>query len=125
MSDLSSLIERLEKAEGPDTELDVDIAIALNIIPSREWWSFNYIKSGILGHYTGTIDAAATLASRMLPSWHADIDLLSHPPMSEKFGARLFDANGSWRNIAAEAVTPALALVLATLRALQSKGGDA
>lgn len=113
MSDLSSLIARLEKAEGPSHELDRLIA---SVVLGR---SIGVSK------WTASLDAAVSLAERVLPNWHADIDLLSPPPMSDKFGARLFDANGSWQNVAAEAITPALALVLATLRALQSQTGEA
>lgn len=119
MTDLSSLIERLEKATGPDSELDADIAIALNVIPSREWWSFNYIKSSILGRYTASTDAAILLAERVLPY------------ESILMGMRQTEKTIPWARIGNlspsdnTAPTLALALVLATLRAVQSKGPEA
>ena len=126
MSDLSSLIARLEKATGPDTELDVDIAIALGVIPSREWWSTNYVKAGILGRYTASVDAAAGLLQNKLPGWFWRCGSTPLFPCGWAFISRT-DANNAlpgdeFSSADGKAATPAIALVLATLRALQSKG---
>jgi hypothetical protein len=63
---VSELIERLDKAR-PSRDLDADIAITLGIIADREWWSINYLTSGMTPCYTASIDAAAALCELVLP----------------------------------------------------------
>jgi len=74
---LSSLIERLEKAEGPDRELDADIAAAVlggeiqwqtamtgDALPVRKYPSKDHIRGfgrEPVQRYTSSIDAALTL----------------------------------------------------------------
>lgn len=75
---LSSLIERLEKAEGPDRELDADIAAAVlggeiqwlqtamtgDAFPVRKYPSKDHIRGfgrEPVQRYTSSIDAALTL----------------------------------------------------------------
>jgi hypothetical protein len=58
--DLSDLIARVEKAEGPDRELDRDLADAFGL------------SQGKLEHperYSSSIDAAVSLAELVLPGW--------------------------------------------------------
>ena len=73
---LSSLIERLEKAEGPDRELDADIAAAVlggeiqwqtamtgDALPVRKYPSKDHIRGfgrEPVQRYTSSIDAALT-----------------------------------------------------------------
>ncbi len=121
MSDLSSLIARLEKAEGPSAELDAEIAIALGVIPGRDWWSMDYIKSGILGRYTSSIDAAVSLAERVLPGFGISID--THPVYGDWWDASIFNRMPMTISNARKQTGP-LALCLATLRALDQKGSS-
>lgn len=57
-AEMASLIERLEKAAGPDNQLSYDIAIALGTYHrSAHRWP----------HYTGSFDDAITLVPKKLP----------------------------------------------------------
>ena len=137
MSDLSSLIARLEKAEGPDREIDALIWLkttdgatrkALEVKSATNLWPPYTIdetrdETGrliIVPPVTSSIDAAVSLAERVLPGWLwsitfglersaafiRDMDIFACDPIEGKGYHR----------------TPAIALVLATLRALQQKG---
>ncbi|WP_313194642.1 hypothetical protein [Shinella zoogloeoides] len=128
MADLSSLIARLEKAEGPSRELDTEIAIALGVIPGRDWWSMDYIKSGILGRYTSSIDAAVSLANRVLPGWFWRCGSTPLFPNGwahvSRYHADHCDRQDEASCADGKAANVAIALVLATLRALQQKGSS-
>lgn len=54
MPNLKELIERLERAEGPDRELDLEIANALGFMCDRT-------QAFLAKDYTSSIDAALTL----------------------------------------------------------------
>lgn len=115
MTTLAELIERLEKAEGPSRELDADIAVELGLVASREWWSTDYIKNGMIHNFTGSLDAAVALAERVLPGVNYT--------MKNLFGA--FDAAVTADHVcgvhrAEHPVSLAIALVLATLKALEA-----
>lgn len=137
MTGLSSLISRVEKATGPNYAIEVDIFKFFNpdyrdyvegrggLVHKNDGEDQRVLSNVRPPNVTASIDVAVALAERVLPGWHADVDMLSPPPMSDAFGIRLFNQNGDWRNIEAEAPTVQLALVLATLRALQSKGPEA
>lgn len=55
------LIERLEKATGPDAELDYAIGELLYMQGRKPWECFNYGKEGPAIKFTASIDAALTL----------------------------------------------------------------
>lgn len=82
---LQAVIERLEKATGPDRELDARIHAIIEL-PSSDWEAceksiisgdglvtWHYLnKSQITARapsYTASIDAAIALTERMLPGW--------------------------------------------------------
>lgn len=120
---LSDLIERVEKLAGPDREADA-LVCAASGYEVRQHGGRDYYEpiAGVswqeVPHYTGSIDDAVALTERLLPGWHGDIDVCATAPMSDGvYGARLFNQNGDWANYAGEGPTPAIALVLATLRA--------
>lgn len=118
MTDLTTLIAKLEAATGPDRELDAEIAIALDQIASRDFWSIDYIKADMVPAVTGSIDAAVALAARVLPGWGWS---------TQSFGED--GAQGKvWKHgwydgavIYAEHSSPAIALVIAILRAKQAE----
>ncbi|MFC3072401.1 hypothetical protein [Shinella pollutisoli] len=114
MSDLSSLIARLEAAEGPSRKMDTEIAMALGIIPDREWWSIDYLKSDVIGRYTISIDAAVSLAERVLPGRCMSILSAAKELMYER---------GGWEGHQVPQMLPRF-ICLATLRALQQKGSS-
>lgn len=165
MTDLSSLIARLEKAEGPNRDLDAEIVfdvfatpvgkhkeddgpigyIRLDDQPSwnlglrfpgkdRAWFSatrkqikgetllierdgaFVLMNSLRVPELTSSIDAAASLAERVLPGCQVNVTRFTSTMARASIG------NG-WL-AATNHKTPALALVLATLRALDQKGSS-
>lgn len=141
---LSDLIERLEKATGPDRELDVAIGFAVGRIRERDGNYLyatgndsdmvvepneydDHLVSQPLSYYTASIDAALTLVPE--GSW-AGLD----PIFFDEPGRVLFDAiicrpdwsqwtpAGEWiGRKEARAATPALALCIAALRARLSQ----
>ena len=147
MSDLSSLIARLEKAEGPSRDLDAyihfrDRVSRIEKIAAAKTGHINIQGSDFSGGtvllgenvpvYTSSIDAAVSLATRVLPGWGWGVESKTHhimaclnPEFGEPVGKHPHWAaisNVSTRTFE-DAATPAMALVLATLRALQQKGG--
>lgn len=127
MTDLTSLIEKLEKAEGPDWELDADIGLSVGGLKAHEefgmagnWWT-RYTDNGLtcaVPSYTSSIDAAVSLAERVLPNWQVNLSIF-HEALSEaSFG------NREAPHARSLATKPALAICLATLRALQQKGSS-
>ncbi|WP_421591151.1 hypothetical protein [Shinella sp. M27] len=142
--DLSALIEKLEKAEGPDRELDE--AIWLAVIPGasrknlladhpdeKPLWEYHDVernlcfRGGIIPSYTSSIDAAVSLAERVLPGWvvdHIGQDYAGDIPVLRGLGWCVELMNGE-HHVVGQSKSLAIALVLATLRALQSKGGEA
>ncbi len=75
-----TLIERLEKAAGPDRELDGDIAMATGPWTKYDlgdncWqWRFNGVNFGTHPpHYTSSLDAALTLVPAH-SAWAAEHD---------------------------------------------------
>ncbi|MDP9590634.1 UNVERIFIED_ORG: hypothetical protein J2W19_003198 [Shinella zoogloeoides] len=122
MSDLSSLIARLEKAEGPDRELDARICWALCLEPwaGTEEILLSHFSAGSridreTPAFTSSIDAAVSLAERVLPGHQVNVTRFTSTMARASIGNRWLAAENH--------KTPALALVLATLRALDQKGG--
>lgn len=86
MTDLESLLERIEKASGPDRELDVAIMTAL--VPTKSgkpWWFDGKREQGTApaitterwkeraARTTASLDAAIGLVERVLPDWAVDV----------------------------------------------------
>lgn len=135
MSDLSSLIARLEKAEGPSRDLDVEI---MNTVDPRSpdekrlfdgkvypatWGAVGQLCDQIryfieAPFLTSSIDAAVSLAERVVPG------------ASFIMGFRQTDKTMPWARIGNRsswdntAPTLAMSICLATLRALDQKGSS-
>lgn len=137
MPDLSDLISRVEKASGPDGDLEAEIWLACTPGATRDKWSYIHKATGrectvdetrdatdrliIVPSYTTSIDAALTLLPEGL-DWlvrtgeRADGD----QPYGHVFDGARFGIGE------AEAATPVLALLAAILRARQAaKSGQA
>lgn len=120
-ADLSGIIERLEKATGPDRELDGDLhnavyGTAYIRAPASVTGFFTAVGDNgcpTVPYFTGSVDAAMVLAERVTA---AQINVTKY---SDTIAKASFGASGMQPVMH---VTPALALCLATLRALQSKG---
>jgi hypothetical protein len=134
MTELSAIIERLERAAGPDRELDGDIALAIDLVPAhheREPKASSIYDGGHFHHvwsaerpneydqegrgytapaYTASLDAAMTLA--------------------EGFGGQVtFFKDGTakaflWQPyplaVEGKAASPAIALCIAALKAREA-----
>lgn len=157
MTDLSSLISRVEKATGPDRELDARIwayfagvkyvghnvpygdvhgrtQVEYTVPPKRTRMVTNFPQTPHAEPVTTSVDAAISLVERVLPGWGWVVESNTHhikACLNPEFG----DPVGKYPHWAAvsntssrkfeDAATPAIALVLATLRALQSQTGEA
>ncbi|MBN9028910.1 MAG: hypothetical protein BGO05_10150 [Rhizobiales bacterium 63-7] len=149
-ADLSGIIERLEKAMGPDREVDAQIWLATTPGTTRNWlevksttnqWPPYIIDETrdadgrliIVPAVTTSVDAAIALAERVLPGWGGLISLGSGTSIhcadlwSERRGNQSSedeeeDPLPMGEEAHAEHACLPIAIVLATLRALQSKG---
>lgn len=130
---LASLIERVEKAEAGSRELDAAVWAAANGYELFEHdgagWRYRMSPDDIMRHertgyispYTTSLDAALALAERVLPNigaWDVGHAYDAEP----SHYARLVLVRDGDPEVFGRAPTPALALVLAVLRA---KAGEA
>lgn len=109
---LSHLIARLERATGPDRELDADIALQFDWTecPGDNWIG----PQGEIAvpAYTSSIDAAMTLR----PAGANCSGFDDGPDICDAYWSRNNVKDGHWL-VTAEGKTPALALCIAALRA--------
>lgn len=132
-----TLIERLEKATGPDRELEVEIWLAITDGSYRKKWSYTHSATGRLceidetrdkfGHlvlvpdYTSSIDAAMTL----VPPNH--LHMVGNAGLSD--GAKEYRADVWGLEPRSSHIglhdCEAIALCIAALRALEAKQGSA
>lgn len=127
---MKDLIERLERASGPDRELDGRIWCALNGYVFLEWdgagCRFRAKNNGWIGHnnikeWTASLDAALTLVPegyRWLVgnAWkdkHGDCPAMASVVVAGDYGGR-----------PTSAATPALALCIAALKARSASEMD-
>ena len=124
MTDLPSLIVRVERLEGPDREVDLEIARALvpDVICTRlvRWPPPEREEDFTHWEYTASLDAVVALAERVLPALAPAIGMNVH---HRYWHGRLsfVRADGDVDGYSADAPTPALALLLALLRAVQAQ----
>jgi hypothetical protein len=107
---LKSLAERLEKATGPDRELDraIDRATAKVIVPEV-----------VCRFYTGSIDHAAALCERVLPGCEIGFYYFGH--RTPRFAKADIGQIGGPHAEDVKGATPALAICLAIVNALIAK----
>lgn len=139
--DLTALIERVEKATGPDSALDV--AIACTLLDARQHKAWNaangFRPRGApplpdvvfwMRHarpYTSSLDAALALVEEILPGKYWYVCAGRARVGEPLYGAQIVDkdANGVSHDepmgIAEHDHSAPLALILALLRALQSQ----
>lgn len=169
MSDLRGLIERCEKATGPDRELDALIWVATGPATNAsgwcgfaldEGWRYEYEASGRFPGevmefavnsagqrlpqalreapvFTASVDAALALVEKMRPGYRwgvssVAIKIGAHPDGKTAYGEGFrahVTKNSPLRPMpsTADALTPALAIILALLRSLlnTTEGGEA
>lgn len=122
-----NLIDRLEKATGPDRELDVAIAFAIGRVRERDGNYLyatgndsdmvvepneydDHIVAQPLGYYTRSLDAAATLVPEKAAAWRVGRGDVSWAVVSEGY-------RDSDKDHTVQAATPAIALCVAALKA--------
>lgn len=108
---LRDLLERVERATGPDRELDRAIWKACGI---------DYRQS-VTQPVTSSVDAALTLIGRVLPGWRVLLD--SDNDRRPLWSARAKRNGQSWDAIGHLAPTPALALCAALIAAMIEQEG--
>jgi hypothetical protein len=142
MSGLIELAARVEAAEGPDRELDAEIALAVGIVRERAGecffghrdYSVMVLERGYydiegsapeLPHLTASLDAAMTLVPEgcrfnlnKRPYAEARRDGFHAQVWFSRYYENASDMPNAW------AATPALALVAAALRARASGQGE-
>lgn len=142
-ADLQALIERVEKATGPDRELDADIYEALGYEVKRrserveEGWrvrrtvDWRYLDGSrwlAMDYLTASVDADLALLERVLPGWRAEIRWGDWPQHIERHDATLWNNDTSKREsvfgVSANAATLPLAIIAATLRAMQTQENE-
>lgn len=138
-ADLSGIIERLEKATGPSRYDDCHLWVVAKggdarmvVCDSSEksfvWergidgmWIRAVVEFSEVPKYTASVDAAIALAERVLPGW-----TIASIGQDDRKGWHTELRQGyrtSYSTVAlGGALAPAIAICLATLRALQSKG---
>jgi hypothetical protein len=108
---IPQLIERLEKAEGADTQINSDLATMWGVSPE-----------GVTGPpYTSSIDAALSLVERVLPdvaAWDVGFAYSGGP-----YSARVFDVSGVEIETHHKS-SHAIAILIALLKAVEGKDGE-
>lgn len=128
---IQELIGRVEKATGPERKLDVEIHAT--IFPEDFGGSADHYLAvghlniadlqylrGVVPKYSASIDAAKTFKDKLLPGQAmamGDMAFTNHPRGP---WATIWTLDGS-PQFHADAANPALAIILATLRALQEQ----
>lgn len=125
-------LERLERLEGPSREADADIYIALFIPAERVgridrlggcvgWWPKDapYVSAIDVPAYTASLDAVVALAERLGFQWlkKSQEAMTVYRPLTPEQ-----DERKEWAvHYGGTGATPAIALVIATLRALSQE----
>lgn len=106
---MSDLIERLQKAVGPDRELDISIYNFLNGTDLKEdpW------QDGSIPGYTASVNAALTLRPDDANCYGFDLG----PNEVMGYVSRNNVASGHWVKEGYHATSPAIALCIAALKA--------
>lgn len=139
MTDLTTLIAKLEAAKGPDRELDAEIAATFHYVSNMPDWVNNWsgkwgaAKSGrvylmedsgnrgpnfISDSFTDSIDAAVALAKHVLPGWRGSVQFGNFGGPVTAYACSdedTKDATGAHSS-------PAIAIVIAILLAKQAEG---
>lgn len=128
---MKELIERLERATGPNREIDLAISVAINfkgVFESDRDWRWNVMGDEIEGHRNGKRSGFLD-PTQFVPRWTASIDSAMQLVQENNFAEVCTDpvcatigVKGNPGYIAAGlyqvgGATPAIALCIAALRA--------
>ena len=103
---MTDLLSRLSAATGPSRELDAEIALASGWHQIKTRWENPYGQFAELPRYTESIDAALTLVPEGC-TWE----------ITTGFEARVWPNKTAWPSCGGAESTPAIALVIACLKA--------
>ncbi|TCU34044.1 hypothetical protein [Rhizobium azibense] len=123
---IDALIERLSASKGADRDLDADIAIALEHVPERGWWSIDYLKADIIPGITSSVDGAIKFAERALPD-HGRLNGKGRCGEQEQlYGCAIFRSldyqdDDTPLGLGEHDLEP-IAIAIAVLRAIQTSG---
>ena len=128
---IAELIERLEKAEGPDREIDADLVcvccpgalVSQYIASDAEPSVFHAHALGLSDRsdvpaYTSSLDAALSLVERKLPGVHWSV---SNAAVKPRANVWMPQPTRPIMGPYSSGATPALAVCLALLRALSTE----
>jgi len=137
MGDLSELIERLEKATGPDREIDAWIGYHTDLMNDDMSWRAKIDSFGIdhamraatsgsnvwrvaLPNYTASLDATVALIERVLPGWCKQLFEQDDHTWHARVRSPEYRLVATDRDAHDGYPTPAIALLLALLRAKEA-----
>lgn len=135
LTELQSLLARVEAATEPDRDIDADLTVAL-LGGKAEWLTAQYTGDLVAAHVvpsanhrgglakqpvyalTASLDAALALVGRVLPGWAWSVG-------NKASGGQAYLMSGPGAVLCGgEANTPALSLLAALLKALITQGVD-
>ena len=108
---IADLIERVERAKGPDRDIDRDIGLHVAGLTFNDKMPWNWIGPGVdvtgaLPSYTASLDAVLSLVERVRPGW------------DWRNGDEKQNGLGTWLRVYSKAATPPLAVLSALLRSI-------
>lgn len=135
MKELGELIARIEGLTGPDREADCEIAwvtewdtqgshggLWRDAYPSwrgDEWRTNRAANNWGVPAYTASLDAAVALCERVLPGWGISLGI-----NIKTYGAHIWKPGALGPEFSGRHSRPAIALVLATLKALEASNAE-
>lgn len=135
--DLAGLLERVEACEGPDRDLEREIALACGYVSIQgppfeilSWPSDDIVNPAawprVKAGCTSSVDAALGLVERVLPDWAASLHWGRYGEHDERepgVSCALRSKPGRWGTWIEEAYAPTapLAILAALLRAVQAQ----
>jgi hypothetical protein len=125
MTDLDTLITRVEALTGPDREVDAEIALAVGWVSMTDrqgdtWWHLPDGDWQRLPRLTGSLDAGKALLGQLLPGLGWSV---GKPDGTDYGQCHIWNhANRTKPFVWSEAATEEIAFVAAILRAYRAKG---
>lgn len=115
------LIAKLEALDGPDPEMDHFLADVLDYPNVHRFSTGRLPADAPVPAFTASLDAATALVERVLPGWSPSIGQNVHHKYWH--GTVLQVIDGEIIGHAADHASPAIALLIALLRAKEARDG--
>lgn len=120
----ANLLSRLEGLTAPDREVDLEVHMSLapDLYPEGSW---SWDDKNLPPHLTASLDAAVALCERVLPGWFYRVGKTSLFPNGWAYISRTHPSHCDREDEAScadgKAATPAIALLIAILTALEAR----